>query len=56
MSQDMADTEADTCRKLVIPKLHAAGWAGDHSGWRWLGLGARVMQSRNVARLQCECC
>ncbi|MEK7474691.1 MAG: DEAD/DEAH box helicase family protein [Candidatus Coatesbacteria bacterium] len=25
----MADTEADTCRKLVVPKLHAAGWTDD---------------------------
>jgi type I restriction enzyme R subunit len=25
----MADTEADTCRKLVVPKLHAAGWADE---------------------------
>ena len=23
-------TEADTCRKYVLPKLHAAGWTDDH--------------------------
>ncbi len=22
-------TEADTCRKYVVPKLHAAGWTDD---------------------------
>jgi len=23
-------TEADTCRKYVVPKLHSAGWSDDH--------------------------
>jgi hypothetical protein len=27
-------TEADTCRKFVIPKLVDAGW---HDAWHWSG-------------------
>lgn len=25
----MAETEADTCRKYVLPKLYAAGWTDE---------------------------
>lgn len=25
----MPETEADTCRRLVLPKLYAAGWTDD---------------------------
>jgi len=25
----MADTEADTCRKYVTPRLYKAGWTDD---------------------------
>jgi len=27
--RDWMSTEADTCRKYVLPKLYAAGWTDD---------------------------
>ena len=42
-------TEADTCRKYVLPKLYAAGWTDDHiseqrtfTDGRMVGVGSMV--------------
>jgi hypothetical protein len=31
----VTNTEADTCRKRVMPKLQAAGWDNIHGGGMW---------------------
>ncbi|MBM3860658.1 MAG: hypothetical protein FJ395_13540 [Verrucomicrobia bacterium] len=44
-------TEADTCRKYVLPKLYAAGWTDDQICERRL-LGHLDGLAGQVARLQ----
>ena len=46
-------TEADTCRKFVVPKLQAAGWDNDpHSiaEQRWFTKGRIVVRGNRVER------
>jgi type I restriction enzyme R subunit len=46
-------TEADTCRKLVVPKLQAAGWDNDpHSiaEQRWFTRGRIVVRGNRAQR------
>jgi type I restriction enzyme R subunit len=46
-------TEADTCRKLVVPKLQAAGWDDDpHSiaEQRWFTAGRIVVRGNRAER------
>jgi hypothetical protein len=46
-------TEADTCRKFVVPKLQAAGWDNDpHSiaEQRWFTKGRIVLRGNHAER------
>ena len=45
------DTEADTCRKHVLPKLYAAGWTDDQiSEQRYFTDGRIVIAGTKVNR------
>src|SRR6266581_1595081 len=51
-------TEADTCRKFVVPKLQAAGWDNDpHSiaEQRWLTSGRIVVRGNHAERRKGTC-
>ncbi len=44
-------TEADTCRKYVLPKLYAAGWTDDHINEQRRFTDGRIMVvGANVGR------
>ncbi len=46
-----SDTEADTCRKYVLPKLYAAGWSDDQiSEQRYFTDGRIVIAGTKVNR------
>ena len=36
-------TEADTCRRFVLPKLYAAGWDDDRIGEQWTFTDRRMV-------------
>jgi type I site-specific restriction endonuclease len=38
-----SDTEADTCRKHVLPKLYAAGWTDDQISERRYFTDGRIV-------------
>jgi type I site-specific restriction endonuclease len=39
----MPETEADTCRKLILPKLYGAGWTDDQISEQYLFTDGRVI-------------
>ncbi len=48
-------TEADTCRRLITPKLQAAGWENDHHSiaeQRWFTDGRIVVRGNKAERRQ----
>jgi len=47
----MPETEADTCRRLVLPKLYAAGWTDDQINEQYTFTGGRVIPNpRRIRR------
>lgn len=50
-------TEADTCRKYVLPKLYASGWNDDQISEQKRvanGLNSPMAKSETLKRLQAE--
>ncbi len=37
------NTEADTCRKYVLPKLYAAGWNDEQISEQWTITDGRIV-------------
>jgi hypothetical protein len=46
----MSDTEADTCRKYVLPKLYGAGWTDDQINEQRTFTDGRVIPSPKTIR------
>jgi len=47
----MPETEADTCRKLILPKLYGAGWTDDQISEQYTFTDGRVIpSSRRIRR------
>jgi hypothetical protein len=45
---DQLLTEADTCRKYVLPKLYAAGWSDDHINEQRTFTDGRIVVAGNL--------